>query len=518
MGRALLFLLSWGGVLSGTLSERYEFIEQIGRGAFGDVYKAKDSILGRIVAVKQIGLDRLGGNSRIEESRARFLREAQVAAQLHHPNIVTIYDVISMPDMGVIIMEYVEGKTLQGLLTSKKVLDFPETVHLISQVADALDQAHQQRVVHRDIKPGNILISPSGHVKVADFGTAKSESSADLTTVGNVLGTPDYMSPEQARAERLDGRSDLFSLGCIVYECLVGSKPFPANSMTEVLLRIINGQPEPVDYARRGLPFEMKAVMDRALAKDRDQRFSSGEEFARALRSIRDAGCDAVIFDDKPVDETGATDPSGGGSDSVADSLMREARSTTEIEIHLKALLQEDRRLRLAASPLLHFQNVTLTTEEAFILSRVDNEAQPRDILAVSPLSEEQTARALLGFLRAGLVSFEGDTTCRKKVSRSESEEIRASELGRDADLFELDRLFELSLQQDEWQVLGLEPGVGTEAVKQAFQERAFRFHPDRYPQAQDDVYQEKIAYLFQRVTDAFAKLSSMPLDSGSAL
>jgi serine/threonine protein kinase len=504
--------------LSGAIDGRYEFIEQIGKGAFGDVYKARDSVLGRTVAVKQIPLDRLGGQSRIEESRARFLREAQVAAQLHHPNIVTIYDVISMADMGVIIMEYVEGETLQDLLTSKKVLGFPETAHIVSQVADALEHAHEQKVVHRDIKPGNILVSPSGHVKVADFGIAKSESSADLTTAGSVLGTPDYMSPEQARADRLDGRSDLFSLGCIAYECLVGSKPFPANSMTEVLLRIINGRPDPIDYARRGLPSEMKAVMDRALAKDPDQRFSTGEEFARALRSIRDDGSDALVFHDEPVDEDGVAGPSGEETDSVADSLMREARSTKEIQIHLKALLEEDRRLRLAASPLLHFQNVTLTTEEAFILSRVDNEARPRDILAVSPLSEQETARALLGFIRAGLISFEGDTTCRKKVGRCESSEEHDSVQKQDADLLEIDRLFELSLQQDEWQVLGLEPGVDTETVKQAFQKRAFRFHPDRYSQAQDEVYKEKISYLFQRVTDAFTKLSSTSPDSGSAL
>ena len=388
---------------------RYELTKKLGEGAFGEVYRARDTVLNRTVALKRIRLDRLAERDCLDELRARFLREAQVAAQLRHTGIVTIYDVVSLQDTSFIVMEYVEGKTLQQGLASRKVLRLSETIHILSQVAEALHHAHLRKVVHRDIKPANILISPSGLVKVADFGIAKGESSRDLTLAGSLLGTPDYMSPEQARGRVVEGRSDLFSLGCIMYECLSGTKPFAAESITDVLFRIVKEEPVPIDREERGLPAEAQTVLSRALAKDPSKRFSSGHEFAQALRSIpgAESGEQVFAFEDT---EAGTHAAETRTPDSVADSLMREARRTAQMQPHLNVLMEETRRLRLVASPLLQFRNVTLTPEEAFILSRVDGEVPPHDIFAVSPLPEDETARALLGFLRTGLVGFVEET------------------------------------------------------------------------------------------------------------
>ncbi len=155
------------------------------------------------------------------------MREAQVAARLNHPNIVTIHDIIDHPKMNFIVMEFIDGDTLEGYLRKKKRLSLDETLEILSQTADAIDYAHSKTVFHRDIKPANIMLEPSGRVKVTDFGIAKSEASPDITSTGSILGTPAYMSPEQARGnQNVDSRSDLYSLGCVVYECLAGEKAF----------------------------------------------------------------------------------------------------------------------------------------------------------------------------------------------------------------------------------------------------------------------------------------------------
>jgi serine/threonine protein kinase len=268
------------------LGERYEVLGKLGSGAFGEVYRARDTVLGREVAIKRIRLDVFAEPTQLEEVNKRVLREAQVASQLRHPNVVTTHDIVSAPTMSFIVMELVTGETLAKLLQSKGRLSLMETLDFLSQVAAALDYAHKNHVVHRDVKPANIMIEPSGHVKVMDFGIAKLDSGQNLTATGNIVGTPNYMSPEQARGEKVDGRSDLFSLGCILYECLSGEKAFKGDSVTAVLLKVLSEEPKPVDFAGIGLPAELGPVLKRALAKSASARFGTGAELIEAARGV----------------------------------------------------------------------------------------------------------------------------------------------------------------------------------------------------------------------------------------
>ena len=264
--------------------DRYRAVARLGAGAFGEVYRARDSVLGRDVAIKRIRLEAFADPSQLEDVKRRFLREAQVAARLRHPNIVTTHDIVATEATSFIVMELVEGRTLQDVLLERGKLPLDETVELLSQAASALDHAHASQVVHRDVKPGNIMVEPSGHVKVMDFGIAKVEAGSNLTSTGLILGTPNYMSPEQARGEKVDGRSDMFSLGCVLYECLSGRKPFVAESVTGILVKILTEEPPPIAYDAIGLPREIDAVVRRATAKDPSSRYSSGRELVEALR------------------------------------------------------------------------------------------------------------------------------------------------------------------------------------------------------------------------------------------
>jgi tRNA A-37 threonylcarbamoyl transferase component Bud32 len=266
------------------LGERFKIVARLGAGAFGEVFRAHDSVLGRDVAVKRIKLDSFVEPAQLEDVKQRFLREAQVAARLRHPNIVTTHDIASTPAT-FIVMELVEGRTLQALLAERGRLPLGETIELVAQAAAALDHAHANQVVHRDVKPANIMIEPGGHVKVMDFGIAKLETGANLTATGSIMGTPNYMSPEQARGQKVDARSDLFSLGCVLYECLTGQKPFQGASVSVILVKILTEEPPPVDVAATGLPVEAGAVLKRAMAKDPEARYPSGAALIAALRT-----------------------------------------------------------------------------------------------------------------------------------------------------------------------------------------------------------------------------------------
>jgi tRNA A-37 threonylcarbamoyl transferase component Bud32 len=269
--------------LAGLLGERYRAVGRLGAGAFGEVYRAHDSVLGRDVAIKRIRLEAFVEAAQLEDVKRRFLREAQVAARLRHPNIVTTHDIVATPET-FIVMELVEGQTLQALLQARQRLPLDESIGLLAQAALALDHAHANQVVHRDVKPGNIMIEPSGHVKVMDFGIAKSEAGTNLTSTGSIMGTPNYMSPEQAQGLKVDGRSDLFSLGCVLYECLTGRKPFQGESITAILLKILREEPPLIDFAGTGLPRGIDAVLRRTMAKDPAARYASGAELVDALR------------------------------------------------------------------------------------------------------------------------------------------------------------------------------------------------------------------------------------------
>ncbi len=272
-----------GATLAGLLGGRYRTLARLGAGAFGEVYRAHDGVLGREVAIKRIRLEAFVEPAQLEEVKQRFLREAQVVARLRHPNIVTTHDIVSSPVTSFIVMELVEGRTLQALLAARRRLPLDETQRLLAQVAAALDHAHANGVVHRDVKPANVMVEPSGHVKVMDFGIAKAEAGTNLTATGLIMGTPNYMSPEQARGAKVDARSDLFSLGCVLYECLTGVRPFEAESVTGILVRILTEEPPPVDFDATGLPRAVGDVLRSAMAKDPAARFASGAELVAAL-------------------------------------------------------------------------------------------------------------------------------------------------------------------------------------------------------------------------------------------
>jgi serine/threonine-protein kinase len=268
---------------------RYEIVAELGRGAVGVVYQARDPQIDRTVALKTILLPGLDPKEE-EEYRQRFLVEAQAAGRLQHPGIVTIFDVGEDPEKHdpYIVLEYVTGQSLNQLLVREKKLPLRTALQLAEEIADALDYAHTQGVIHRDIKPANILITEEGHAKIADFGIAKLNL-AQFTLPGRVLGTPAYMAPEQLSGEPADGRSDLFSLGVLLYAMVTGHSAFHGNSATTVCFKVVNREPVPASAFDLGLPSELDAVISRAMAKDPAQRYQSGADLARDLRELRQA-------------------------------------------------------------------------------------------------------------------------------------------------------------------------------------------------------------------------------------
>jgi len=266
---------------------RYEIVAELGRGAMGVVYKARDPQIDRLVALKTISL--VGQEpEQQDEFRQRFMREAQAAGRLHHPGIVSIFDVGEDPEShdSFIVLEYVAGESLNRVLSREKKLSLPRSLQLAEELAEALDYAHSQGVVHRDIKPANILITEDGRAKIADFGIAKLNL-AHHTIPGRVLGTPAYMAPEQLVGEGCDGRSDLFSLGVILYAMVTGHSPFHGNSATTVCYKVVNREPVPATAFDLELPRNLDPVITRAMAKDPAERYQRGAEFASDLHQLR---------------------------------------------------------------------------------------------------------------------------------------------------------------------------------------------------------------------------------------
>jgi serine/threonine protein kinase len=267
---------------------RYLIVDQLGRGAMGVVYKARDPQIDRVVALKTVSLLGLEPEQE-EEFRTRFRCEAQAAGRLQHPGIVTIFDVGEDDESHepYIVLEYVAGESLSRILSREKKLPLHRALQLAEELAEALDYAHAQGVVHRDIKPANILIGEDGHAKIADFGIAKLNL-AHFTMPGRILGTPAYMAPEQLAGEGVDSRSDLFSLGVILYSMVTGHSPFTGNSATTVCFKVVNREPMPASSFDLELPRSIDTVITRAMAKDPAERFQRGSEFATALRQLRE--------------------------------------------------------------------------------------------------------------------------------------------------------------------------------------------------------------------------------------
>jgi serine/threonine-protein kinase len=271
---------------------KYEVVQKLGAGAFGTVYKAVDQDLGRPVAIKTIRLEGLAASqASLEDLLARFRREAQVAAKLKHPNIVTIYEIGNAEGLSYISMEFVDGVGLDRVIAKSGRMSVERAAAIGAQVADALAYAQKHNVVHRDIKPANIMIEPGDHVKVTDFGIAKVTDSVDhLTATGSLLGTPSYMSPEQARGGKVDGRSDLFSVGCILYEMLAGQKAFRGESITALIFKIITEEPPSLRELEPTVTDEMLRIIGKALSKAPETRYQSGRELADDLLAVTRPG------------------------------------------------------------------------------------------------------------------------------------------------------------------------------------------------------------------------------------
>ena len=264
---------------------RYKILEELGRGSMAVVFKAYDPSIDRTLAIKVLRQERCED----AEYRMRFLREAKAAGFLSHPNIVTIYDIGEFENRPYIAMELLEGDPLDEYMRSTPFRSLEESLTIAIQLAKALDYAHEKGVIHRDIKPSNIICTKNGsHITITDFGIAHVED-PDVTRhtqMGEVLGTPQYMSPEQALGKKADARSDLFSVGVILYQMFSGKKPFVGNTIASLLLEITTAEPIPVDQLVPGLPRPIRMIVERLLKKQPEKRFQSGKELANALIEV----------------------------------------------------------------------------------------------------------------------------------------------------------------------------------------------------------------------------------------
>src|SRR5664279_329373 len=294
---------------------KYEVRGELGRGAMGIVYEGYDPLIERVVALKTIRAEQLVGDS-APDIIARFRREAQAAGRLSHPNIVSIYDFGEDAGVWYIAMEYIKGRELKEYFEAHERFATADAVRILTQMLSALGYSHKLGVIHRDIKPANIIILADGSVKVADFGIAHIESS-ELTQVGTVLGTPSYMSPEQIQGLPIDGRSDLFSVGVILYQFLTGERPFSGSS-TITMRKVLEENPLPPSRFNVQLPGAMDAVVRKALEKRADDRYQTADEFAAALQAAATSpgasSSDPTLISPPPA----ATAPIVPGSGSTA--------------------------------------------------------------------------------------------------------------------------------------------------------------------------------------------------------
>jgi serine/threonine-protein kinase len=266
---------------------RYMLDEELGRGSMGTVFRASDPLIERSVAIKTVDLGKLDDGTL--QPRLRFLREAKAAGRLSHPGIVTVHDVGELEDVAFIVMELVEGRSLKDVLDRGEKIPLAAALAIISQTADALDFAHKHGVVHRDVKPGNIRVGPAGEVKIMDFGLARLPSST-ATKSGRLLGTVQYMAPEQVEGAHVDHRADIFSVGAIAYELVAHRKPFQGDSLTAVMVHIMQGAPDPTALPATAYSPGLERIILKALARDRSARYPSLDAMhADLLSLVRDA-------------------------------------------------------------------------------------------------------------------------------------------------------------------------------------------------------------------------------------
>jgi serine/threonine protein kinase len=316
---------------------RYELIRVLGKGAMGVVYEGRDPNLDRRVAIKTVKVENLSEEA-AAEYEYRFRTEARSAARLQHPNIVSVYDSDRDGNIAFLVMEYIQGDDLKHYLDRGVRYSLEQSLKMIRDLLSALDYAHKQGIVHRDIKPANLLIEPGGRVKLTDFGVARIQDSGEATrTQGSMVGTLKYMSPEQVQGQKIDSRADLFSVGVVLYQLLTDKRPFDGDNDFSIIHQIIGHSPPPPSSTNAKLPAAIDAVVARALAKNRDDRFATARDFAVALQSaIRRAEDQTVV---PPADPTrkrdaGSTNSRAGGlTTPTSPSVATVGSVTQELEL-----------------------------------------------------------------------------------------------------------------------------------------------------------------------------------------
>ena len=365
---------------------RYEVLGELGHGAMGIVYKAKDPLIDRVVAIKTINLG-LALDEK-EEYEGRFYQEAKAAGRLSHPNIVTIYDVGKSGDVAYIAMEFLEGRELRDIMNSGGPLPVDQVLDIVAQVAQGLAYAHEHDIVHRDVKPSNIMVVHDGHVKITDFGIARMASSAVRTQTGMVLGSPKYMSPEQVMGKAIDQRSDIFSLGVMLYEMLTGQAPFTGENVNAIMYQTLNAVPAPPSTLNSGVPEMLNFIVAKALAKALDDRYQNARDFANDLRACRDTlpRSSGALDVSKP--------PAGGERklpDAIAitgnlDAIEEEAKSASTARLS-PAFDSSAATMRLAA--------MTATTEDVDELSKTLKLVKPNtEVIKQAAASQPRSAVA----------------------------------------------------------------------------------------------------------------------------
>jgi eukaryotic-like serine/threonine-protein kinase len=366
---------------------RYEILETIGQGAMGAVYKARDPLMDRVVALKTI-LGAVLTGPEAAEFRERFFREARAAGRLSHPGIVTVYDVGERDGTPFLVMEYIGGRTLESALDSGERSPQPRICELGEQLADALHYAHENGVIHRDIKPANILLTGKPErAKIADFGVAKLIS-VQMTATGRLLGTPSFMAPEQFTGAPIDGRSDLFSLGVILYWMATGDKPFTGETITAVSYKIVHTDPIAPRMLNPAIPREFEAVLLKCLEKDPAARYQNGGQLARDLRGIREGrrvsrAIPAVV----PVPAGTVLDevsPRGGKSAPTQAVMLATPPATTSLS---QANEAEPPRRQKSVVPLLVFGLLALFAAGGIIKHFLANQDRSASLEPAAPVA-----------------------------------------------------------------------------------------------------------------------------------
>ena len=347
---------------------RYEILGELGQGAMGVVYKARDPLIDRVVAIKTINLS-LAMDEK-EEYEGRFYQEAKAAGRLNHPNIVTIYDVGKSGDVAYIAMELLEGRELRDIMNEGALLPVEQVLNIVAQVAQGLAYAHEHEIVHRDVKPSNIMVIRDGHVKITDFGIARMASSSVRTQTGMVLGSPKYMSPEQVMGKTIDQRSDIFSLGVMLYEMLTGQAPFDGENVNAIMYQTLNAVPAPPNMMNPAIPEMVNFIVAKALAKKAEDRYQNAKDFAADLRTCRDTL-------PRSIPQVDISRPPVGSEKKIPDTFEMTARIDddnegvkSESNIRLsKAFDSSVATMRLAA--------LTATSEDVDELSKTLNMGRP---------------------------------------------------------------------------------------------------------------------------------------------